>query len=270
MKATVVVDNIEDNGICGEWGLCIDIEYEGKHILLDTGASDLFVENAKKLGISLETVDMAVLSHAHYDHGNGMEEFFRVNQNAKFFIQESCMENCYSRKKLFPKYIGLPKGVLHQYKDRLVRVSGAYKLMDGVSMIGHTTSGLHKVGKMERMYQRKGPIFRFDDFSHEQSLVFETEKGLVIFNSCSHAGAYTILEEIKRAYPGQKIYAYIGGFHLHRKTPDYVRDFAKKVKATDISYICTGHCTGVESYEVLKEELGDVIHQLKVGLVMEF
>ena len=49
MKATVIVDNISDNSINGEWGLSIYIEYEDKKILLDAGASSLFVENASKL-----------------------------------------------------------------------------------------------------------------------------------------------------------------------------------------------------------------------------
>lgn len=76
MRATVIVDNIKNNEISGEWGLCIYIEYGDKKILLDTGASTLFSENAGKLGIPLKDVDVAVLSHAHYDHANGMEVFF--------------------------------------------------------------------------------------------------------------------------------------------------------------------------------------------------
>ena len=84
MRATVVVDNKPTGGLTGEWGLCIYIEYEGKNILLDAGASDLFVKNAERLGLRLEDVDAAVLSHAHYDHANGMEAFFRRNDQAKF------------------------------------------------------------------------------------------------------------------------------------------------------------------------------------------
>ena len=94
MKATVVVDNIKNNEIPGEWGLCISIEYEDKKILLDTGASTLFSKNAEKLGISLRDVDAAVLSHAHYDHANGMEEFFKINNKAKFYLRDGCAENC--------------------------------------------------------------------------------------------------------------------------------------------------------------------------------
>lgn len=54
MKATVLADNIGEGPLAGEWGLSIYIEYENKKILLDTGASALFVENAKAMDIPLE------------------------------------------------------------------------------------------------------------------------------------------------------------------------------------------------------------------------
>ena len=84
MKATVVVDNIKQGDIQGEWGLSIFIQDDnGKNIMLDVGGSDLFAENAKKLGIDISTADYAVLSHAHYDHSNGMACFFKENTKAK-------------------------------------------------------------------------------------------------------------------------------------------------------------------------------------------
>lgn len=266
MKATVIVDNIENNGMSGEWGLCIYIEYGDKKVLLDTGASALFKENAKKLGISLEDIDFAVLSHAHYDHGNGMEEFFKLNDKAKFYLRQSCGENCYSRKKIFHKYIGLPKGILTKYQDRIERVSGDYRIADGISLIPHKTEDMYLIGKKERMYQKRNHRWYPDDFSHEQSLVFDTEKGLVVFNSCSHGGAANIIHEIAQTYPDKKVYALIGGFHVYNKTEEEVRALAKRMKETGIEYVCTGHCTGNRAYRILKEELGDVLHQLKVGL----
>lgn len=266
MKATVIVDNIENNGMSGEWGLCIYIEYGDKKVLLDTGASALFKENAKKLGISLEDIDFAVLSHAHYDHGNGMEEFFKLNDKAKFYLQQACGENCYSRKKIFRKYIGLPKGILTKYQDRIERVSGDYQIADGISLIPHKTENMCLIGKKERMYQKRNHRWYPDDFSHEQSLVFDTKKGLVVFNSCSHGGAANIIHEIAQTYPDKKVYALIGGFHAYNKTEEEVRALAKRMKETGIEYVCTGHCTGNRAYRILKEELGDVLQQLKVGL----
>ena len=89
MKATVLVDNISQGKVRGEWGLSIYIEYEGKHILLDVGASDLFYKNAQKLNLDIQNVDYAVLSHAHYDHANGMETFFEENEKAAFYFAET-------------------------------------------------------------------------------------------------------------------------------------------------------------------------------------
>jgi len=34
--------------------------------------------------------------------------------------------------------------------------------------------------------------------------------------------------------------------------------------------VCTGHCTKDRAYGIMKEELGDILEQLSVGLVMEF
>jgi 7,8-dihydropterin-6-yl-methyl-4-(beta-D-ribofuranosyl)aminobenzene 5'-phosphate synthase len=270
MRAMVVVDNRKNGDIQGEWGLCIYIEYGDQKILLDVGASELFVENAKKLGISLKDIDMAVLSHAHYDHANGMEAFFQNNDKAKFYLRETCDENCYFKKWFITKYIGIPKHILAKYPDRIVFAKGDMKLCEGVYLIPHKTDGLSEIGKREKMYQRKGRKWVPDDFSHEQSLVFETQKGLVIFNSCSHGGAVNIINEVASTFPDKKVYALIGGFHLFNKPVSEVQALGKKIRDTGIAYVCTGHCTGGKAYAALQEELGDKLHQLQVGLVMEF
>lgn len=270
MKATVLVDNIADKGLKGEWGLSIFIEYGIRKILLDTGASDLFLKNAEKIGLSVKDVDFAVLSHAHYDHSRGMKAFFRENSKAKFYLQKSADENCYFKKWIIRRYIGLPKNILTEYRDRIVRVDGDCALCEGVYLISHKTPGLEENGKRENMAKKTPDGFRADDFSHEQSLVIETDKGLVIFNSCSHGGAANIINEVAETFPGKTVYGLIGGFHLYNKSEKEVRALAGKIKETGIRYVCTGHCTKDKAYRILKEELGDILHQLHVNLVMEF
>ena len=86
MKATVLSDNIPAENLGCEWGLSIFIEYHGKHILLDAGASGLFLTNADVLGLNMKDVDFGVLSHAHYDHADGIPEFFKVNSSAPIYL----------------------------------------------------------------------------------------------------------------------------------------------------------------------------------------
>lgn len=266
MKASVLVDNIGNNGFTGEWGLSFYIEYKDKKIMLDAGQSDLFVENAEKLGLSLADVDYAVLSHAHYDHADGMAMFFHQNDKAKLYLKESCRENCYDRKEGHMKYIGIKKGMLEKYRDRIIRVQGNLKISDGIWLISHSTESMKKAGEREHMYLKEGNDWVPDRFAHEQSLVFETESGIVIFNSCSHGGADNIINEVSAAFSGRRIRAMIGGFHLYNKSEEYVRRFAEKVRATGVEEICTGHCTGEEGYRIMREILGDRVHQLEAGL----
>ncbi len=270
MKAMVLVDNMEGNGLKGEWGLSIYIEHKDKSLLLDTGASDLFLENALKMGINIYDTDIAVLSHAHYDHSNGMRVFFSMNEKADFYIQESCGENCYKKKRIFRKYIGMPRGIIATNKDRIKRVSGDAEIADGLWLIPHKTKGLESLGRREEMYVKEKDGWHFDDFSHEQSLVIEADKGLVIFNSCCHGGAAAIINEVIETFSDKNVYGLIGGFHLFNKSEGEIREFANRVRNTGIEYICTGHCTGERAYGILAEELGNTMHHLKTGLVMEF
>ncbi|MCR4739389.1 MAG: MBL fold metallo-hydrolase [Lachnospiraceae bacterium] len=274
-KLTVIVDNKSDDELGSEWGLCILCEYGDAKILLDAGASDLFSENMKKLGFDTADVDYGVLSHAHYDHANGMPRFFAENKKAKFYLRESTGENCFARKtflKLFTfrKYIGIPKHVTEKYADRIEYVTGDYKLCEGAYLIPHKTPGLSAIGERELMFVRTKDGYRPDDFSHEQSLVLFTDKGLVILNSCSHGGAVNIINEVKETFPDERIYGLIGGLHLFNKSSDEIRKVSENIKNTGIEYVCTGHCTKDRAYGIMKEVLGDRLLQLKTGLVMEF
>ncbi len=265
-KLTVIVDNIPFGEIQGEWGLSILAEYGGKKILVDVGASELFAENMPKLGFRVADVDYAVLSHAHYDHANGMARFFKENEKAKFYLRETAEENCYFKKFIIHKYIGIPKKILTTYADRIEIVSGDYQLCEGVYLIPHKTAGLEMLGKREMMCRRTKKGWKPDDFSHEQSLVLDTEKGLVIINSCSHGGAVNIIREITATFPGKHVYGLIGGFHLFNKSEAEIREVAEAIKETGINYVCTGHCTKNRAYGIMKEILGDRLEQLRVGL----
>ena len=271
MKVTVLTDNLDGAKpqagtagcgiIKGEWGLSHYIEYGDRVVLLDAGLSGLFAENAILLGIELDKVDYAVLSHAHDDHANGFDTFFEVNSHAPLYVAEGCYENCYDLTDEGYKYAGIPQGILERHSDRIVRANADMMIDNGIRLA-------------EKMFLKTddetgNTSYVPDDFSHEQSLIFEQDDGIVVFNSCSHAGADNIINEVIQTYPDRRIKAMIGGFHLFNKTDEYVRAFASRLAATGVESIYTGHCTGDQALAILREELGDMVHTFRTGLVFE-
>ena len=94
MKLTVLVDNHTyiDRYYLGEPAVCYLIEDGENMILLDTGYSDVFAENAARLGIDLSRVTDIVLSHGHNDHTGGLPAFFeRFPQRVRLFAHPNAL-----------------------------------------------------------------------------------------------------------------------------------------------------------------------------------
>ena len=265
-EATVLIDNLADGDLTSEWGLCVCVEYGGKRYLLDTGSSDRYLENAEKLHIDISSVDAAVLSHAHFDHSGGYRSFFEVNRKAPLYLASSCPEDCWFKIGPIRKRIGIPHGILDGHSERIERVSGFRRIDEGVYLIPHLENGLETIGKKAHLYRSLEGRAVPDNFSHEQSLVFETEKGLIVLNSCSHGGLQNILNDVSRFLPGKSVYMTIGGLHLSGAGTRSVRSVAAVIRELSIERIVTGHCTGQKAYRILKEELGGRIQQLHVGM----
>ena len=108
-----------------------------------------------------------------------------------------------------------------------------------------------------------------DRFEHEQSLVLETESGLVIFNSCCHGGADVIIDEVRQNF-GRDVYALVGGLHLFRSSDSEVLDMAQRLEKSGVKHIVTGHCTGERGFEILRNVLGGRVEQMQSGMKMAF
>lgn len=278
MKIQVLIDNIASccgsRKLFGEWGLSVYVEFEGTRYLLDTGASHLFAKNAGVMGVDLSKIDMGVLSHAHFDHSDGMAKFFHANKTAPFYLRKGAGENCYHTHKLlgrftYHEYIGIHKGFLKRFADRIRFAEGDMQIAPNVYLVPHKTPGLESIGERAHLSVKENGKYRYDSFDHEQSLVFDTPKGLFVMNSCSHGGADNIVKEIEATFPGKKIYAILGGFHLFRYKDEVVRAFAERLRELDVQKIYTGHCTGNRAFEILHEVLGDRAEQMRCGMTIE-
>ena len=249
MRITVLIENSAPDGLVREHGLSFFIEYRGGRYLLDAGESGVFVLNARDLGLDLGTAQAAFLSHGHYDHGDGFSAFFRLNRTAPVYARPAVRED----DVLDGDHVGLDPGLFRRHAHR-------FDLADGPR---EPFPGLHLIP---------------DAVAHEQSLVLETGAGLVVLNSCCHAGVDNILEDIRARFPGTPLWAVLGGFHLMGPggtstlgpAPEDVRALARRLRdQLRVSAVYTGHCTGAPGYQLLAEELGERLHPLTTGAVLE-
>ena len=110
-------------------GLSMYIETSNHKILFDTGTDESFAYNACKLGVNLEDIDIAVISHGHFDHGGGLEAFLKLNSKAKIYIGKGAFDNHLLKIFGIIKHnIGLKKELLSN--NRFVFVDGLMKIDD--------------------------------------------------------------------------------------------------------------------------------------------
>ena len=107
VRIVVLNDNRKNNPqLENEHGLSLYIEVDGYKILLDAGQTDIFKKNAKKLGVNLDDLDTIVLSHGHYDHGNGLKH---IDKKIPLICCPGC--DCYRVSKRTGNYGGLNQKV---------------------------------------------------------------------------------------------------------------------------------------------------------------
>ena len=265
LEMKVLIDNVAEGSLVGEWGLSIMIDADDMRILLDTGASGLFAQNADCLNIGLESVDIGVLSHADYDHSDGLDTFFSLNNHAPFLMREGTCENCFGIRDSKLHYIGIQTGVLKKHESRIQYVRGIHEIEDGIWLVPHRRADYSAIALHNDLYTVHCGERHPDSFAHEQSLVIETKHGLVVFNSCSHTGMTNILADIHDMLGRSDVCAYVGGLHLYKMTDGELDALCEEIRHTPIQHIFTGHCTGDHAFQFLKEKLGDRIEQFSSG-----
>ena len=265
LKMTVLIDNVASEPLSAEWGLSIWIEADGTILLLDTGAGSLFAKNAGLLGVNLADVEFGVLSHAHYNHADGMETFFAVNEKAPFFLRTGSGENCFGIDNGELSYCGIREGTLETYAGRIRYVEGVYRVADSIWLLPHRKADYALIAQKNDLYIKRNGTCCLDDFAHEQTLVIETEKGLVVFNSCSHTGMTNILQDVEEMLGRNDVCAYVGGLHLNHFADDELLSLSDEIRRSGVAPVFTGHCTGDHAYQILKKELGDGIVQFSSG-----
>jgi 7,8-dihydropterin-6-yl-methyl-4-(beta-D-ribofuranosyl)aminobenzene 5'-phosphate synthase len=272
MKITSLMDNeCSIDGLLKQHGLSLLIESKGKKILFDTGADSGFIRNAETLNIDLSDVDVCVLSHGHYDHGGGLNAFFKINDKSLAYMS-ALASNDHVALRPNGEYESIGINISRAYLDRLVFVDKELKLDNG--LIFSEVWGYFPLPIGNRsLFKEKGGAYVLDDFAHEQHLVVEEDGKFVLFAGCAHRGILNVLTYLKDKY-GILCDVVVGGFHLHNKVtntyenPQVLDTLAKELMNT-FSKFYTCHCTGIPAYSYLKVIMKDQIDYLSTGVTIE-
>ena len=263
MKWIVLSDNrTKDSLFKTEHGLSILLETERYRILLDTGAGDVFIRNAKRMGIDLGMVDYVFISHGHSDHAGGLSHFMEVNKRAKVIVSPDALNGSFysMRNDLHSITTEWPEGI----GERAIMVNDTCEVVDGIHVLAHIPQ-VHPMPKGNRHLFSKSAEGNYipDDFRHELALYID---GL-LFTGCAHNG----LENILAACPWP-VCTVLGGFHLldgHESKNELVGLAQRLTDNYPQTMFHTNHCTGYIAYAIMKKAMGDQLHAFCCGTVRE-
>lgn len=262
-RLTILCDNntFIDHYVLGEPALSFFIETNQQKILFDFGYSDVYLKNAKTMGIDLNDVDVCVLSHRHNDHTGGME-YWKGKK-----VPLICHPDCIGKTVIEGLDVGCPLTIDEiQDKFDLKMTKEPIWITEDccfLSEIPHT----YDFEKRIVIGQKYENDWIEDDFVMEDSaLVLKTNKGLWIITACSHAGICNIIHYAKQVANMDTIAGVIGGFHLLEQDERLFKTI-ETLKTFQIERLIPTHCVNLHSKIEMAKHL--TIEEAGSGMMLE-
>jgi len=229
---TILYDNnAYDPHLRTAWGFACLVERGDLTLLFDTGGDAVtLLSNMETLRLDPAEIDIVVLSHIHGDHTGGLLGILAVNEETTVYLPRS-----------------FPASFKEQVKAH-ARVVEVHELME-------IAEGIHTTGEMGR-----GII--------EQSLVVETNCGLVVITGCAHPGVVNIVAKAKEITDGE-VYLVVGGFHLGGASEATIDGFIADFRRLGVQKVAPCHCTGSRAMEMFAADYGEDFIKAGVGRVLE-
>ncbi|NDV83101.1 MBL fold metallo-hydrolase [Bacteroides sp. 51] len=262
-KITTLVENtVYGKGLQGEHGLSLFVETPEHKVLFDTGASDLFIRNARLMHIDLSEADYLVLSHGHRDHTGGLHHFMEINKTAPII----CKREAFVRKFKNDR----ENGIHHSEnldKSRFRFITEQTEIVPGV----HVFPDIKIVDKhdthFEQFYIEEESGIVTDTFEDELCVALKSEKAMSVISACSHRGITNMVRAVQEVFPSIPLQIVLGGFHIHETTAEkfnvisgfFGRNLPKRLG------VC--HCTGVEKYAMFRHQFNDRVYYNYTGWI---
>ena len=253
LRVQILSTMLAEPGI-GEWGFAALVEADGKRFLVDTGARPKTVlENAQELGVDWKDVTDVVLTHNHPDHTGGLL-MLRQALKAK---NPAAVSRAHVAPGIFwsrPRTKG--------EANPMIALRAQY-LAEGAAFVEHARPeelypGVWITGpvprpNVERNWSGQGLVrtpageLVEDNIPEDQSIVFDTARGLVLLSGCGHAGVVNTVEFTQSFLKPASLYAAVGGFHLFDLDDSKLAWTAAALKRAGLKQFVGAHCTGIEA-----------------------
>ncbi len=259
MTISILTDNNAGINTSAEHGLSFIVEHNGKKLLFDTGQSNLFLKNASIMGIEMKDVSAVVLSHGHFDHGNGLQYL----SGGDLICHPGCFIKRYRRSD--NSYIGL-KESKKEFSEQfnLITSSKPHNIFEKIVFLGEIPRLTDFESKHTPFILEDGnPDFVMDD----SGIALLSDKGLFVITGCGHSGVVNTLEHAKKVTGESRIYGIMGGFHL-KKADIQTKETIKYLLENHVEQVYPSHCTEQMAKELFYNSFGE--NKVKTGDIFTF
>ncbi len=254
---TLMENHAAKDGMHTEHGLSLHLTDGSFSLLLDTGASALFLDNAGQLGVSLEGLDALVLSHGHYDHTGGVKALLDNGCRPKItYFGPDFFAPRYHREpdRLNPISARMTRELLVERQTPFyVLEPGVLKLNEQIFLV----CGIPSKNTLEKanpaMLRQCGDAYVVDDFNEETVVVVRGEQGLALLSGCSHRGAVNTCMWVSELFH-EPVHTFIGGTHLMDADEPRIRATMSSLRALGVRRLGACHCNGAQAGAIFEQE----------------